>query len=259
MKYISIKAVLYDLSLTIDDRYWNEIYSLEHATKAARTIRAELALQDKLVKGTVSNHKYKLPIDFRYLTQVAYKTESQVSSEADYLSLPENSDITIYEYIYKLPYRPMRLTTNPYHLSICLDETLYNCPDCTHTFSISPDLTLTTTLKEGEILVAYKGYPTDSDGYMMIPDDETYKEAILHYVLYRYWMVKYQMKEDGADSRMNHHLTMWSTLSKKALNVNAPSVAALENLKNIHTRLVPRSERFNQMFLTLASSEKLDF
>jgi hypothetical protein len=254
--YISIKSVIYDLALTIDDRYWNEAYSLEFATRAAKTIRAEVSLQDQVEVLAVTSHSAQLPKNLKYLTQVAYKIMTPSEIEACF-ELP--STLEIVSHIHTLPYKPMRLNSSPFHLSICTNEAIYNCTDCLHSFSVTPSLALKTTLKEGIILVAYKGYPVDDEGYILIPDDETYKEAILHYVLYRYWMSKYQMKEEGSTERMRHHLSMWSTLSKKALNLNNPDVSQLENLKSIHNRLVPRSNRFNQLFQGLSSSESIPF
>jgi len=80
----------------------------------------------------------------------------------------------------------MRLTSNPYHQSICLNNGLMYCTDCDHEFSVSPSLVLTSTLLSGVLKVAYLAYPTDDEGYQLIPDDESLKEALLHYVLYRY-------------------------------------------------------------------------
>ncbi len=109
------------------------------------------------------------------------------------------------------------------------------------------------------MIVAYKGLPTDEEGNILIPDDETLKEALTHFVLYKYWLTKYLMKEEGAAQRMSNHLTMWSTLSKKAMNLNLPNVSELENLKNINNRLVPRTNAHSQLFSRLNNQENIDF
>lgn len=262
-KYISIKAVLAELSITIDSRYWNEMVMLEHATHALRMVGVAPNLQQAVSLQDVTKHKSQLPLDLQFLTQVAYKTRSDLTNIqglAQELALPNNSGwFTDNSGISRIGFSPMRLATNPYHNSICLDEHIANCPDCKHSFTVSPSLVLTTTLKDGHILVAYLKFPTDDNGDALMPDDETLKEAIFHYVLYRYWLSKYQMKEDGADTRIKFHLNMWSTLKVKALNLNLPDVNEIENLKNIRNRLVPRSSRFDQLFLTLGNRENIDF
>jgi len=100
----------------------------------------------------------------------------------------------------------MRLASNPYHSSICLTQSITKCSSCIGEFSISPSLVVTTNFEAGTIMVAYLAYAKDSDNNILIPDDETLKEALLHYVLYRYWLSKDIMKEDGAERRMTHHL-----------------------------------------------------
>jgi hypothetical protein len=53
---------------------------------------------------------------------------------------------------------------------------------------------------------------------------------------------------------------MWNTLSKKAAGeLNLPDVNELENIKNQMTRLVPRTNRFQQLFLPLSNRENVNF
>lgn len=258
-KYIPIDAVLYDLSLTIDDRYWNESKMLQWLIHGVRQINIEALLVDNVVALEVTAHKASLPSDFAYLNQIAYSTNEDLLGCVSDVGLdgPENfvNAIVDSDCAGTVSWKPMRLTSNPYHKSICLDNTLINCSACEHSFSISPSGIITTTLVSGTILVSYKGYPVNSDNKILIPDDETLKEALLHYLLYRYWLSKYQMKEDGSDSRVKFHLSMWATLSKKAMNLNLPDINQLENLKAIHNRLADRTNRFQQMFLTLNERE----
>lgn len=80
----------------------------------------------------------------------------------------------------------MRASTSPFMKSICTSEQLLFCTDCNHEFVVDSSLVLTSTLKNGTLLVAYKGYPVDEEGLALIPDDETLKEALFHFVLYNY-------------------------------------------------------------------------
>jgi len=100
------------------------------------------------------------------------------------------------------------LSTNPYNLSIATSSVLVRCDQCQHEYTISPSGVITTTLLEGIMLLSYLAYPKDEEGYALIPDDENVKEAIFHYVLYRYWLQKDMMKEEGAEKRMRFHLQM---------------------------------------------------
>lgn len=265
-KYIPVTSVIYDLSLTIDDRYWNEAKMIEWVNKGAQLLATSQMLEGKLAIMSLVNHKAELPEDFKYLTQIAYNTTNVCSSTSTdcfpELNLPDNSDLgsKLDDLTLTLNWKPMRLTTNPFHTSICLDSSITSCPNCDHEFSISTSLVLTSTLKEGTILVAYLGLPKDSDNNLLIPDSEEVKEALLHYALYRHWMSRYSMKEDGAEQRMKHHLTMWNTLGKKAAgNLNLPDVNELENIKNMFNRLVPRDNMFAKFFIPLNGRENINF
>ncbi len=258
--YISIKSVLYDLISTIDERYWNETVMLEWATKALRKVKAFSKFVDKVTLLAINCHKGQLPPDLVYITQIAWQPYTAAIDPE--ITLPSTSDLATK--LNALPavlnWAPMRLTSNPYFGSICLDESIIACPSCVHEFSVDENLFITTTLKDGNVMVAYKGYPTNDAGDALMPDNEDLKDAILHYVLYRYWMSKYQMKEDGAQSHMDFHLTMWSNLAAKAAGtLNMPDLSTLENIKNMRNRLIPKSNRYNEMFLTLSNAESTNF
>lgn len=261
LKYTSIRSVLYDLLLTIDDRYWNETHALEFASRAARKIRAFAKLEDVVCTIPLTLHKADLPKDLYSLTQVAYYSgDIESCPDASYLALPTTSDLANkLDYLNRSKWTAMRLSSNPYHDSILCDYSIKALTDCEHEFTVSTSLTLTSTLDYGTLLVAYKRFPVDEEGLILIPDEEDYKEAILHYVLYRYWLSKYQMKEEGAEQRMKEHRAMWNTLSVKALNINLPDVNTLENIKANQNRLVPRTNKFQQLFTTLGNRENVDF
>lgn len=259
-KYISIKSVLHDLINTIDERYWNEAKMLEWATKGFRKLRLIGSLVDKIAVLDVCAHKATLPSDFMYLTQIAYKSAS--TTQDPEITLPSNSGLanTLTAWPIYMPWSPMRLTSNPYFGSICLDDSLLACADCLHEFSVDENLILTTTVHTGTIMVAYMGYPTNDKGDALIIDNENLKDALLHYVLYRYWMSKYQMKEEGAQQHMSFHLDMWNTLASKAAgDVNMPDVNTLENIKIMRDRLVPSNNRFQQLFLTFGGRQDVNF
>lgn len=259
--YISIKSVLYDLSLLIDERYWNENKMTEWALKALRQVTTPLLLKDKVALLDVAQHRAELPCDFKYLNQIAYTQSSTVLTDSvKYNLFLPNPELTTVLQSEPTAWQPMRLATSTFHESICVDSTILRCPNCQHEYSISPDLLVTTTIKTGTILVSYKAYTKDSEGDFLIPDNETLKECLTHACLYKYWMSKWQMKEDGADSRMQFHLRQWGMYSSKAAaELNLPDLNQLENIRSFWTRLVPRAESFSNFFSNLSYDEQLSF
>jgi len=77
MNYVTIKSVLAQIALILDDRYWNETVLLEHATRAIRAMNLEDKLEQKVAVLDVSTHKANLPLDFKYLTQMAYSNQTE--------------------------------------------------------------------------------------------------------------------------------------------------------------------------------------
>lgn len=72
-------------------------------------------------------------------------------------------------------------------------------------------------------------------------------------------MSKYQMKEDGAESRMIFHMRQWGMYSQKAAGeLNSPDLNELENLRSM-VRLVPRSQMGDNLFSNLNYEEQLNF
>ena len=251
--YTSVKSVLYDLSLTIDERYWNEIKMTEWLVHGLRQMNFEAQLTNKVAQLEVETHKATLPTDLKYIIQVVEYTRNNSTTWENIVEaqdLPENSDLfDNYRPSYNA-WRPMRMTSNPYHYTLCLDGSIPACPECGNEYSISPNMVMTTTLRTGNITVAYMGYVTAEDGTIMIPNDEQLKEALLHYVLYRYWMSKYQMKEEGSEQRMRFHLGQWQVLNVKATgNLNSPDVSQMESIMERWNSLVPRDNAFKQMYL----------
>lgn len=89
--YVSIKSVLYDLSLSLNERYWNEAAMTEWLVHGLRQINLEPILETKTKLLTVTKHKAVLPSDFKYLIQAAkYTYNNTVDALADE-DLPELS------------------------------------------------------------------------------------------------------------------------------------------------------------------------
>lgn len=101
--YISIKTVLHDLSLMVDERYWNETAMEEWITKALRQLNIEPALEQAVSLIELCEHKAQLPSDLKYLTQVAFKATPEPTDELNAilqdLDLPSDSNLFLYHSI----------------------------------------------------------------------------------------------------------------------------------------------------------------
>jgi hypothetical protein len=265
-KYVSIKSVLLNFSLDIDDRSYNENTALNWAMAGYKKLRLEESLVPEVEVLEVKDHKAALPSNFKYLIQVVRwlgeTSSSSLCNNLEAQDLPPTSSFKLFEAKRsQINWRVMRTTSNPFHQSVCLAQPLTYCTDCEPEFFIDETLTITTTFKDGVIMVAYLAYPKDEEGYLLIPDDEDLKDALNYYIQYRYWNKKNMMMggDRNAERLRDHALQMWQTLSMKSKNLNLPDINQIENLKNMFNGLVPRSNRFQQMFMTLANRENVNF
>ena len=228
--YVNIKTVLYDLSQLMEDRYWNESKILEWAVKGFRSLNIDEKFVEKVFKAEIDNHKVQLPTDVKFIIVVGVKDGAKVTALVPASTL---------------------LTNN-----LCL---VNPCTTCKADYSLDENLVLTTSKDSGTLFVSYLGYPTNEFGEFLIPDDELVKEAVLNYVLWKFWLSKSLMKEEGADSRAEYFRNMWSVSSKKAISISLPDVGQMENIKNRWNHLVPRENMYRGMFITLNESENVNF
>lgn len=246
MKRTTIKSVVAQVALILDDRYWNDSIILENATRAYRQMNIVDKWEPKVVELDLVDHKATLPKDYKELIQIAYKHTTSADNATS-------------------PWYAMRLSSNTifnYNCGSNCTCTTDNCSNCSgtcpHEYTVYND-TITSTLRNGTLLVSYFAYPIDTNGDHLIPDDETLKEAIFHYILYKYWLQKDLMKETGASERMQFHLQMWSVLSKKAQSLNLPSLGQLENIRANRSKLVSNPNAFDTFFATIGANQRTSF
>lgn len=271
IKYISIKSVLYDLSTNLPEGMWNEALMLEWASKALLKMNHRTKLEDSLALRQIKEHTFRLPNDAKYVTQIAYKSSPE-SLNADYINSlitlpnsldandPESLPYRFLQSIHNLPvlgWSAMRAASNSFHLSVNQVPSLvpnryyYSDVRSSHEYSITPDGCVVTSLREGWAMISYKRVPSAPDGSLLIPDNENLKDAIFHYCMYRYWLSKRAIKEEGAASEAEFHLSMFEVLAAKSAALITQD--ELEEIKAYRDRLVPRQHLHSQFFIGLGS------
>ena len=94
----------------------------------------------------------------------------------------------------------------------------------------------------------------------MIPDDEVLKDALFHFVMYRFWLARSMTGEQGSAQQYMYHQQQYSHMGKRAVaRLNMPTVDGLENIKNLTQRLVPRSNLYDTAFSRLSNRENIRF
>ena len=134
---------------------------VDYTVEAMRLIMAEKYFVTKPAKIKVENHKAPLPCGFELMIQT-------VKYDCDTNSLI-----------------PMRYGTDNFHSIYHIDGS----PDCStsseHTYTINNSL-ITTSFKEGEMIMAYKAINVDKEGYPLVPDNVNVQLTVEYYIKYRY-------------------------------------------------------------------------
>ena len=116
-----------------------------------------------------------------------------------------------------------------------------------------------TDFKEGFINIAYKAYPVDNEGFLMIPDDEKLRAAVKYHLIYkidyRAWRVNPAspgMKALLNDSEQRRDFYAGAARNKSHI----PNVSKMESIKNRWLSLIPRINEHRNGFRTLNNQER---
>jgi len=114
---------------------------------------------------------------------------------------------------------------------------------------------LKTNIKHGYLLLSYQAIPVDSDFYPMIPDDESFFEALYWYINMK---LTYPEWKAGRvkDSVYFDTKSSWNYYRKQAYaQAMMPNGDQLESLKNLWIRLIPRINEEKNFYSKLGQQE----
>ena len=272
-KWTNIKAVLAEVASTIPSDLWRESDAIEWAAIAMDKIGAQPQYEHAIHFDQVVNHKVCLPKGLVQVHMIAYKLNSTLTQEDldaierslgidDEVNM-ESSGLAIQAYLanrdFTNAWAPLRLSTNAFALSVHCDNCANIDNSCNETYTISPNGIITTSFNTGYVCISYYRYPTDSEGNFLIPENAEYVDALRKYIMMRIWEKRRNMKEEGADSIYKDYRAEWSLAKARATaDVRDPDVNQMENLKNIYTRLIPKTRRYAGFFGNLSSEELIN-
>ena len=104
-----------------------------------------------------------------------------------------------------------------------------------------------TNFDEGQVEIAFTTYPIDERGLPMIPNDESYKEAIKSYIIYR---MDYILWRKGAikDNIKRDSEQEWAFNAKKAFNRNILHPSDMENIFRGMVKIASDQNAFDYAF-----------
>ncbi len=260
MNRVPLKTILYQLSLDLDPSLWNESTVLEWALKATRKMGGISLYKDKTDFLLIEDFKLQLPKTLKHLGQIFV-----------YLPTVNKPDIDVDAVIEEI--RQKTLAPNPSYFVTHAPlqgmvakrwKVVYDTPgvlapcsgiaSCFLQYKNHREY-LNFNICSGIVMVNYKEYAQDGEGEYLIPDNETYKEALIHYIMYKIYDGKikaYPTKENINERQW--HLQRYSFLQAKAVGeINEPTEAQLENLKKQSQKMIGNLNLYERGFMTFGT------
>ena len=259
-KHISSKNVIAKIfrDLRINDEGW-VLDAMEWIGEALEYIGHVSISERKAVEVTTDSHKAVLPLDLVDIIQVEYSgsplpygtdvTGYDLPNSASTTNMsPNGANVEVYTSAYTLDVN--NISNNASGLTKKTKKSGVRGGD----YYIINNGSIQTSFTKGKIKIHYTAYPTDSDGYPMVPDNIYVKQALEWYVLRQMLMGGYA-----------HPLFSWEVADQKwgqycisAQNDLAfPSVDKVESFKNMWVRLIPNINAHRDFFMGNQSQEQI--
>ncbi len=221
-RYISIKEVLDNLldnpllqGLTLER-------TINYTVDFIKIVGMPKVYIDKISKLDIKDYRALLPCDFFKIIQVRACKQG-------------------YNQVF-------RATTDSFHLS---DDKGYS-----HdlTYKIQGDI-IYTSLKEGTIELSYQAIPVDDEGYPMIVDNSSFKNALELYITKKRYKILFdtgKIKGDVYNSTCQDYA--WA-VGQAQTSLIMPSIDELEAITNSWNTLIPRVAEHRRGFINNGSKE----
>jgi hypothetical protein len=226
MKKTKLKSILYSIATTIPPKEWNEDLMIEWAYIAAKKMSPVGLLSFKQDYFEIKNFSIDMPEDLVTLDQmIVYKKSIDkndiVPSETKKEYVLRNANIPNQDRFWEKSNNVsvqkkwrVILEARESILAPCL-----GLDYCEYVYRLNWDEEkIKFNFKQGLVAMSYYKEGTSSDGDLLIPDNENFKEAILNYCMYRYYdkMMKAEPSQFHQSER-TFHLQRYDILSKRSI------------------------------------------
>lgn len=211
-KFTTIKEVIAkvyrDLNLSEEGR-WQDM--VEWAAEAIEHIGAYPQYIRKTVDITIENHRGLLPCDF-------VKLETAATKNGNWLKPSQSA----FDFNYGKSATADLLNNGMW-------EDAYTIDNCW----------MKVNFLEGTVTISYMAVRTDEDGFPMVPDDVSYKEALYWYIVSKLYYPDY-LRGTMAQYVYRDIENNWQRYCSQARgNAYMPDLNELESIKQMWVRLLP--------------------
>lgn len=148
----------------------------------------------------------------------------------------------------------MDYSTDSFHTSYYC-EGYTKCCSGNDTYKLNNEY-IFTSFESGTVQLAYRAFPTDSDGLPLVPDNQAFvnacKYAIARNIALQLWT---QDKMDNAKFQYFDQQRDWY-IAQATSKANMPNYDRMQNLQNIFTSLIPQLKAKDEKFSRIANLEQ---
>jgi hypothetical protein len=199
----------------------------------------------------VKNYRGTLPSDFLYPIQIK---ESSTNIPLRYSGDSFHRGLEIYEADMNVSTTsnigdfssPLQASKNTLLKDACAGDLTYQINDCY----------IFTNFEEGELIASYKAFPTDQDGFPLIPDNQAYKQALKYYIAEKIAQKMFiQGKMDMGRFNYIQRERDWY-VGKANSAAHLPTMDQMETWKNEFVRLIPNINHHSDGFRQLGNQQR---
>lgn len=249
--YVSLKSIIAkvyrDFGLKEEDDFVNFI---EWGAEALEHIGCfeQLVTPDPL-EVKINFYKGELPIDLVYLNQVLYKGHAIFPTTNTFgpLNTPKFSISA-----------DSGLSVN----QTKIENSAYNGVERTHvitdTYKIESGY-IKTSFEEGSIWLSYQALPLDIEGYPLVPDDVSFREATYRYIVYKYLYPQFVIGKVNKDVYYDAENKWYWYCNQAGAKAKMPDINTLESIKRSFLSLRPKPNQFKTFFEDLNNANLNNF
>lgn len=114
-----------------------------------------------------------------------------------------------------------------------------------------------TSIKDGTIEIAYQAIPVDCDGYPMIADNSSFREALELYITKRRYKVLFDIGKIRGDVYSSTCQDYAFAVGQAQTSLIMPTIDEMESITNSWNTLIPRVTEHRMGFINNGSKETL--
>jgi len=240
-RHVSLKNIIAkvyrDLKLKEEEDF---IDFFEWGAEALEQIGVFEQLETKGLCIPINFYKAELPCDLVYLNYISYDNKNLLPSSN--LQGPViTDDVSNTEYTgLSLPDHVARFDTPAYVGGISQGTPI-------NSYTISNGY-IKVGVQDGDLHISYQAMPTDEEGYPLVPDDVSFREAVYRYIVYKHLYPKY-VRGEVSDRVIADAENKWLWYCGQAgAKAQMPSLAGLESMARSYLSLKPNVQQFKNFF-----------